>query len=89
MKEYLDNQILPLSICNLIMDIEVAFLSASRGLPENIADYPEWLGSLWNACDWCDESWTFENSPHLETEIQIQVEKIEEWLLKQKIGDRK
>jgi len=31
-------------------------------------EYPLWLGDLWNACDWCDESWSLSNSPHLKEE---------------------
>jgi hypothetical protein len=27
--------------------------------------YPTWLGELWNCCDYCDDTWTLESSPHL------------------------
>ena len=85
LKEYLNNQIKPLVLCNMITEMEVTFLGAPRSLPEGVAYYPEWLGNLWNACDWCDESWTFENSSELKTEIRIQIQKIEEWILSIKI----
>ncbi|MCW1916522.1 hypothetical protein OJ996_23245 [Luteolibacter sp. GHJ8] len=26
------------------------------------------LGNLYNACDWCDDGWTLENSPYLAEE---------------------
>lgn len=81
LREYLNNQINPLILCNMITTIEATFQGASRNLPEGVVYYPEWLGDLWNACDWCDESWTFENSPQLEAEIRVQMHKIEEWLL--------
>lgn len=29
-----------------------------------------WLGNLWNCCDWCDESWTFDNSYALVAEAK-------------------
>ena len=27
--------------------------------------WPEGLSELWNAWDWCDDQWTFNNQPHL------------------------
>lgn len=28
------------------------------------------MGDLWNNCDWCDDSWTHENSPSLVEEVR-------------------
>lgn len=85
LKEYLNHQIKPVFLCQMIVEMESTFLGASRNMPKGIAYYPEWLGQLWNACDWYDENWTFENSPHLKNEIQNQILKIEEWLLNSKL----
>jgi hypothetical protein len=31
-----------------------------------IAETEEWwMGNLWNNCDWCDGSWSYENCPSL------------------------
>ncbi len=32
--------------------------------------HPSFIGDLYNACDWCDESWTLENAPYLVEEAE-------------------
>ena len=65
----LSEKISPNKFCHLVQGYDANFL----GLRENAAgelEYPVWLGDLWNACDWCDESWSISNSPHLKQEIE-------------------
>ena len=73
----------PFKLCKIFSNLECGFLGAPRELKANIAYYPEWIGDLYDACDWCDETWTIENSPHLMDAIQHQINVINEWLLKQ------
>lgn len=71
----------PLQLCKLFSDIESEFLDAPRNLPQGIAYYPEWLDNMYDACDWCDETWSVENTPHLMTAVQQQIGVIERWLI--------
>ena len=85
LQSYLKEEISPNVLCRMIVNMECTFLGAPRSMPTGVAYYPEWLGDLWNACDWCEDSWTFENSPHLASKVEQQVLKIKEWLLKSKL----
>jgi hypothetical protein len=38
------------------------------------------MGNLYNACDWCDETWMLENSSHLSIEVKKQIHIIKDWL---------
>jgi len=80
--DYKNGNLSPLKLCTIFNNLESGFLDAPRGLKNNIAYYPEWIGDLYDACDWCDETWTIENSPHLIDAIQHQINVIYEWLLK-------
>lgn len=77
---YLNGKITPIDVCRVINNIETNFLGAHRGLPENIAYYPSWLGDLYNSCDWCDESWTNDDYPHLKQDIENQLPQIYDWI---------
>lgn len=55
-------------------------MGAARNLPVNIAYYSTWMGNLYNACDWCDETWTLEDNPHLLIEVEKQIQNIKGWL---------
>jgi hypothetical protein len=68
-QKLLDEEITPLQFCNLVNQFDGGFLGA-RDIGEGLAYYPEWLGDLWNNCDWCDESWDLANSPHLAEEAK-------------------
>lgn len=70
----------PLRLCQIFSKIETCFLGASRNLEERVVYYPEWISDLYDACDWCDETWTHENSPHLIIEVEKQIVVIKEWL---------
>ncbi|WP_180124369.1 hypothetical protein [Acinetobacter sp. YH12097] len=80
--DYKNGNLNPLKLCKIFSNLEKGFLDAPRGLENNIAYYPEWIGDLYDACDWCDETWTIENSPHLIDAIQHQINVIHGWLLK-------
>ena len=60
----LDGQITPLNFCRFFNSMEVQLVTDSKFLPDEVA----FLGDLYNCCDWCDETWTLENSPHLAEE---------------------
>jgi hypothetical protein len=51
-------ELTPMQFCKRIQEIEAQVL-------DHRMRYPLWLGEAWDACDWCDESWTVENSPWL------------------------
>ena len=57
----------PFDFCKLVQLFDASFLGI-RTLSNGSLEYPEWLGDLWNNCDWCDESWTISTSPHLAKE---------------------
>lgn len=80
--DYKNGNLSPLKLCTIFSNLESGFLDAPRGLKNSIAYYPEWIGDLYDACDWCDETWTIENSLHLIDAIQHQINVIHEWLLK-------
>lgn len=80
--DYKNGNLNPLKLCTIFSNLECGFLDAPRRLKNNIAYYPKWIGDLYDACDWCDETWTIENSPHLIDAIQHQINVIHEWLLK-------
>lgn len=68
-KKLLSEEITPFQFCSLVNQFDGGFLGA-RDIGEGLAYYPEWLGKLWNNCDWCDESWTLSSSPHLAEEAR-------------------
>jgi len=80
--DYLVGNVKPSDVCAVINKIDCGFLGAPRGLPDNIAYYPKWLGNLYNSCDWCDGSWTQSNAPHLKRDLQEQITVIKAWLEK-------
>lgn len=77
---YQFGEIRPFELCRIFNNIEIGFMGAARNLPVNIAYYPTWMGNLYNACDWCDETWTLEDNPHLLIEVEKQIQNIKDWL---------
>lgn len=77
---YLDGRATPMDVCRVIRKIDEGFLDAPRGLPDNVAYYPNWLGNLYNSCDWCDDTWTYANAPHLKKNLETQAVAISEWI---------
>lgn len=55
---YLDSKDLPVTVCRMVSAIEHQF------------DYPEWLGDLFNACDWSEDSSTREDFPKVRQEAE-------------------
>jgi len=68
-QKLLDEKINVLTFCQLVQKFDNAFLDA-RPTDDDTVYYPEWLGNLWNWCDWCDETWTLESSPELVEEVR-------------------
>ncbi|WP_228133118.1 hypothetical protein [Alkanindiges illinoisensis] len=80
LNDYLTGKIKPSDLCRIFSNIEIGFLDAPRNLSIDVLYYPEWIGSLYDACDWCDETWTIENMPHLLTAAKQQISLIRKWL---------
>ncbi len=68
-EKLLNEEIAPFEFCRLVQLFDANFLGM-RTLENGSPEYPEWLGDLWNNCDWCDESWNLSNSPHLAEEAK-------------------
>lgn len=71
LRRYIAQEIDPSALCQLIANLDAAFLDAP---PLPGGDW--WMGNLWNCCDWCDASWTFDSSPHLKAEAISVLEKL-------------
>lgn len=69
-QKFIDQEITPYKFCRLVQRLDAAFVDF-RELSDNEFEYPPWLGDLWNCCDWCDGSWTNDNSPHLVKEAKV------------------
>lgn len=72
-KSYLKRKKTPKEVCDLVQLFDTRFMEVQN-------EECNWLGDLWNLFDWCDESWSFDNKPHLAKEIEAQVAIIEQWL---------
>lgn len=58
-------------LCKLIEQLDSTFNIYLSGVPQpdHTQDRGEWwMGNLWNNCDWCDGSWTYESCPSLVAE---------------------
>ena len=73
-RSLLDRQITPSSFCRFFNSMENELL-IHLDLPPSGVPY---LGVLFNACDWCDDTWTLENAPYLAEESARVLSKIEE-----------
>ncbi len=69
----LDETITPSSFCRFFNAMEMQLVIDSEFAPGEVA----FLGDLYNCCDWCDDSWTLENSPHLAEEDSRVVSEID------------
>jgi hypothetical protein len=70
----LDRQITPSTFCSFFNSMESALVIDSDLSPDEAA----FLGDLYNACDWCDDTWTLENAPYLAEEGARVASKIED-----------
>jgi hypothetical protein len=57
-ERYLAGEIRPYELCRLVTPIEHLF------------DFPDWLGALYNVCDWIEPETPREEVPHLEEEVR-------------------
>lgn len=55
-------------LCKLVENLDATFnvhLSCYPN-PSPLGESEKWwMGNLWNNCDWCEDSWTYENCPAL------------------------
>lgn len=58
MEQYLDGKCRPYDVCKMISPIEQLY------------DFPEWLGNMYNACDWIEPETQPADCRHLEGEIE-------------------
>jgi hypothetical protein len=70
----LDRQITPATFCQFFNSMESELVISS----DLSADEVAFLGDLFNACDWCDETWTLESAPYLAEEASRVASRIEE-----------
>jgi len=63
----LNGELEPLRFCEFFGSLEAYCVDNG---PETAGQlyYPNFVGDLYNACDWCDESWTLDNSDQLREE---------------------
>jgi hypothetical protein len=57
-EDYLERRITPCEFCSVVSPVEQHF------------DFPQWLGDLFNACDWVDGHTKREDVPYLEDEAR-------------------
>ena len=70
LRQFLAREISPHELCQLVWAIDNKYLDASPREGQSVAYYPQWLGDLWNACDWCDETWGYSSAPQLVSKAQ-------------------
>lgn len=65
----LAEQITPLLFCDFIQRFETFFMDAT---PKGslVVEYPDFVGRLWHACDWCDEAWRLDVQVGLREEAE-------------------
>jgi hypothetical protein len=65
LRRFLSREITPSQICKLVCAIDNQYLGAHPMDDRKMVYYPTWLGNLYNACDWCDETWRHADCEHL------------------------
>ncbi|QTN26431.1 hypothetical protein HZ993_13920 [Rhodoferax sp. AJA081-3] len=63
------------SLCELVSDLDTIYVLGvlqNDGFTNAPTSHvsPSWLGDLWNCCDWCDATWSYENSQPLVEEAR-------------------
>jgi hypothetical protein len=56
LRRYLDREMTPMELCRLAFEFDAFYL-------DRVSDdhpTPGWVAHLYNACDWCDDSWDHE-----------------------------
>ena len=62
---FLKRDITPIELCRIVVDVDAQY-GDGEFPPEH--PIPSWVGELWNACDWCDETWTHDSAQFLVAE---------------------
>jgi hypothetical protein len=71
----------PQVLCKLVNRLDAVFVVGHTPRPNSLPRLPiSWLGDLWNCCDWCDETWSRENSLPLVSEAVRVLELIDSYL---------
>ena len=88
---FLDKKISVVSLCTLVQTLDANFISngfAGQPRPQQLQnlDKFDWLGNLWNCCDWCDEYWNYENSFHLVAEAKKVAIALNDFLIENYVG---
>lgn len=67
LQRFLTRELRPIDLCRIVWDVEAKYGDAAFG---DDRPYPDWAGQLWNACDWCDETWTHDSAAFLVSEAR-------------------
>ena len=70
LQQFLDGEVQCQELCSFVNAIDSQFLDAIPVDDSSMAYYPEWLGNLWNCCDYCNPTWTTQTAPHLVDEAK-------------------
>ena len=68
-EKLISEEITPSHFCHIVRTYDGNYGDFKK-IDAHTFEYPKWLGDLWNSCDWCDESWTNSNAPHLVAEAK-------------------
>ena len=69
---FVERQLSPLQMCQFVAQIDAHYIDR---VPN---DYPTpaWVATLYNSCDWCDDSWTHGNMPHLVEDVRAVLQEL-------------
>lgn len=70
----LDRRITPSSFCQFFNSMEDKLVISSDLSTDEVG----FMGDLFNACDWCDDTWTLESAPYLAEEASRVASRIDE-----------
>ena len=73
-KLYLNGEISAIEFCRIVQEFDIRFMETSNFKLS-------WLGDLYNQCDWCDETWSLNSTPHLTNYLQEHLLSVERWLI--------
>jgi len=71
---YLSGKISAIEFCRIVQEFDTRFIDSTPNYSFN------WLGDLYNQCDWCDDSWSLTSRPQLTSHIQEHLLEVERWL---------
>ena len=72
LNRFIERKIMPLQLCGFVAQMDAHYIDR---VPH---DYPipDWVSTLYNSCDWCDDSWTHGNMPHLVEDVQAALQEL-------------